>query len=139
MEKATILALFLAIPLAVIAVNMLPGNTGKAPLTPEEITANPGDYIGEEISVEANTSQGPAMCTQMACIGENKCCNTCSGSVNIGDGEITLTGEGIGCSGTNCGMNCTPETGKKYVLNGVLENNSNRLSLNISDYERVEN
>lgn len=139
MEKATILALFLALPLAVIGVNILQANDEPGTLTPEEVAANPGGYTGEKIRVEGRVSQGLVMCTEMACIGENKCCNTCSGGVEIGGGKISLKGEEIGCSGTNCGMNCTPETGKKYVLNGILENNSNGLSLKVSDYRGVEN
>lgn len=92
----------------------------------------------QTVKIKGNVVQGPSMCTQMACIGNNTCCNTCSSSVYLGeDRQILLKGDDIGCSGTNCEMNCTPETGQRYVIKGVLSESRRSLGLEVESFRRV--
>ncbi len=91
----------------------------------------------QKVKIKGNLAKGPSMCTQMACTGNNTCCNTCSSSVYLGeDRQILLKGENIGCSGTNCEMNCTPETDQKYTVKGVLSESAKGLGLEVENYGR---
>lgn len=118
---------------------ILLASPGKRVYTVDE-TANLSETLqGQNISVRGNLSKGRVACTQMACIGEDRCCNTCSGPVQLvgNSSMIALSGEELGCSGTNCNLDCTPEIGKKYIFRGVLKKQYNQLRLDVNNYTEV--
>ena len=110
-----------------------------SPITVEEALENSDSLQGENITVIGKATKGTIACTQMFCGENNSCCNTCSGSVNLGENSsITLQGEEIGCSGKSCNITCTPETGQKYIMTGKIEKNYGQTSLKVEDYRRKE-
>lgn len=107
--------------------------------TVDYVQNNSGALDNQTVKIRGQIVQGPSMCTEMACIGNNTCCNSCSSSVYLGESqEILLKGEDIGCSGTNCEMNCTPETNQEYVVKGTLTESRQGLSLEVENYIGVE-
>lgn len=93
---------------------------------------------GENVTVNGTAVQGRAACTQRACI-EEQCCNTCSAPVNLeGNTSLRLKGDEIDCSGTNCQLNCTPETGKNYLVEGNIQQAYGEISLKVYNYRGIE-
>lgn len=111
---------------------------GEKVYTVDEAVNN-SQLQGQNVSVQGQVVQGAVVCTQMACIGEDQCCNTCSGSVELegNNSNIVLQGEELGCSGTNCELNCTPDTGEEYVFKGVLKQDYGEFRLEVNNYSEV--
>lgn len=106
--------------------------------TVDYVQNNSETLNNKTVKVRGQIVQGLSMCTQMACIGNNTCCNTCSSSVYLGEQQdILLKGDEIGCSGTNCEMSCTPKTGQEYVLEGTLTGLRQGIGLKVENYRKV--
>lgn len=104
----------------------------------EELLNSSEDLEGENITVRGELFKGKTICTQEVCL-EDQCCNTCSAQLRLGrDGHLKIQNKELGCSGTNCGINCTPETGENYLFEGQLENRYGQASLEVSDYREAD-
>lgn len=127
-----------AVLLGLVSMAIL-SSPGEKIYTVDEATNISAQLEGQNISVRGTAVQGSVACTQMACIGENQCCNTCSGSVQLegNKSKINLQGEELGCSGTNCKLNCTPITGEEYIFKGVLKQDYGELRLEVNNYTKV--
>lgn len=114
--------------------------TGEMEVYTVDYVQNNSEALNNEtVRIRGQVVQGVSMCTQMACIGNNTCCNTCSSSVYLGEEqEILLKGDNIGCSGTNCEMNCTPETNQDYIVKGTLTESRSGLGLEVENFGGVE-
>lgn len=129
-----------AVLLGVVSLSLLVAPGEDRIYTVDE-AANMSDQLQEQnISIQGEAVQGRVACTQMACIGEDRCCNTCSGPIELegNNSNIVLQGEEIGCSGTNCEVNCTPETGEEHVFKGSLHEDYGQLRFEVRNYSEVE-
>ncbi len=94
--------------------------------------------IGRIIRVEGRTQLGDIFCTLMGCIN-NPCCNRCWSSLilNSTEGQLHLIGEDINCTGTECGVTCSPvQAGRLYVIEGILRD---PMTLEVIDYDEIPN
>lgn len=108
--------------------------------TVEQLPDNTSSIEGEKISLTGKAVQGNIMCTRRACPENNSCCNTCEGSLNLEMSEsIVLQGEGIGCEGNNCEIECEPEAGERYEFKGVFKQIYGQKTLQVDSYRRIEN
>ncbi len=92
--------------------------------------------IGKIISVEGRTQLGDIFCTLMGCIND-PCCNRCWSSLilNTTEEPLHLIGEDINCTGTECGITCSPiQAGRLYIIEGILRD---PMTLEVIDYEEV--
>ncbi|MFB6115217.1 MAG: hypothetical protein ABEK04_02910 [Candidatus Nanohalobium sp.] len=102
------------------------------------VVNNSGKLEGSTITVKGEVLRGPKVCTQMFCMEDNPCCNSCSASVKLKqEKEIKLTGKDPGCSGTNCALNCTPATGKKYLVTGKIKVKSGNTLLKVETFKEA--
>ena len=111
----------------------IPG-TCATQATVAEILAQPADFDGRFVFIDAQVGHGYALCTQMACSPEAPCCNTCGAEQQLFDADMTpgqvqgLTlegaeGEHYGCSGDSCGYgdNCALDEVDTWVLGTVRD------------------
>jgi len=78
-------------------------------LTPDIIAQNPKAFLDKNIKVQGIL--GPVMCTLIACIPENICCNSCSASLEGKAADIQV-------SGKDCAFSDF-EIGKTRIVEGV--------------------
>ncbi|MFB6180321.1 MAG: hypothetical protein ABEJ93_00425 [Candidatus Nanohalobium sp.] len=93
---------------------------------------------GRRVVWTGKAVRGQELCTMMYCGDENPCCNTCGADVmlKVNGSKVRITGKGVeGCSGNNCRMNCTPQTGRNYRVEGRFINNSDEKVLKVDNLE----
>ncbi|MFB6158931.1 MAG: hypothetical protein ABEJ95_04730 [Candidatus Nanohalobium sp.] len=130
--------ILLGAAVVIAAAILIPEPAGKKVYTVDEVIEAKESLEGQTLSVKGETVKGSVMCTKMYCTDENPCCNICSSSVKLkGNKSIALEGEDIGCSGTNCEMNCTPTTGKRYIVTGILKQQNSHPYIETSSLRRV--
>lgn len=136
-EKTAALAVSASLVILAAAATVLIFQQEQEAYSVDEAVEAASQLDGENVEVQGEAVKGRAICTQMACFDDNPCCNTCSAQVKLEENRsIILRGEEIGCSGNNCQVNCTPETGKTYLVKGTLEN-GRQVSINVSNYTEV--
>jgi len=106
--------------------------------TVQEALNNYEKLEGKTITIQGEIRQGSVACTQMFC-GNNSCCNSYSGGIKLGGtSSVPLRGEEIGCSGNECNITCTPQTGKEYRVKGILNQSYGQKHFQIEKYSKVK-
>lgn len=138
MERPYVVGAVFLILLVVSGALIAYSDSGPRVYTPAEVSGNIDSLQGAIISVEGEIQEGSLACTRRYCMNST-CCNTCSGSPNIGSNssEIILQGENLTCSGKNCNITCRPQKGKRYILTGKISAEQSKIFLNVSSYSEV--
>ena len=106
--------------------------------TVQEALNNYEELEGKTITIQGEVKQGSIACTQMFC-GNNSCCNSCSGGVKLGENpSLPLKGANLSCSGNECNITCTPQTGKEYAVKGILNQSYGQKHFQIEKYSKVK-
>jgi hypothetical protein len=102
-------------------------NAGYTDVTVAELETNRSSWTGQKVRVVAEPNAHGAACTRRACSQANPCCNTCSGSLTIGNGIALFDAndQPMGCRGNECNWQdtCDPfpaQDGGEYEIRGVF-------------------
>lgn len=102
---------------------------GEKVISVEELWENRDFYLGKEVIVSGVIKQINPRCTANECYEENPCCQSCGSSLGfkISNGVYLpffmeeVNGKIIGCTGTNCELNCYPfEIMGNYTVNVIF-------------------
>lgn len=138
MMDKLITALFV-IGILILSLFLYEGSSEESIYSVDQAVNQSNKLIGQKISVKGEVVSGRLACTQLYCGEGDKCCNTCTSNIFLSENRrLKLLGDEIGCSGSECKLNCTPETNKFYRVDGALKSNRGDLFLDVANFTRYK-